>query len=1405
MATIIGTQNADTLEGTTGDDTIDGRRGADTLIGMEGNDLYIFDRLDDSAVETEWGGTDTVRIAFANTGAAIDVDMRGANFANIENLEFSRTGLFNAIGNDLDNTITGNASVNLLSGGAGNDTLDGRAGADVMDGGEGDDTFYVENVSDVVVDSSGWDTVYAKVSWVMGAGIENLVLTGTGNFSGTGNTLDNYIEGNSGANTLSGGGGDDQLAGGAGNDTYIVTSNEGSDYTVILEEAGGGTDTVRTSTSYYALDANVEKLVQSEEAGDALGVGNELANVITGNSHHNTLSGGAGADTLEGGAGNDTYHVDIVTDGAQVLIEDKIKEQSGEGNDTLVLHGYIATGGATALTLSSNLENLDASDTGATRLDLFGNNAANTLTGNSADNAMSGKKGDDVLLGGDGNDAYRFAHGDGSDAIEDVSGVDQIIFTSSGIKPTNTTYMQVSYDLVIHYGTQGDVLRVTSFFMGGDTVEQVLFANGTVHDVAYISANLVPYSGAGDDRLVGTAYNDALEGLEGNDIISGRGGDDALYGGSGNDTLEGGEGNDLVDGGEGDDTYIFTQGSGMDILGDETGFNTVFFGAGISAESVAYYYAEYGGLSIFYGTGDAVNVGNFQYDPYRLDQVVFSDGTVHDTDFILSHMVAPLVTLTEDNDYFAGSGIPVNLTALAGDDLIYASEGDDTINGGTGSDSLNGGSGDDLYLLSEGDGIDQIEDLYGDDTISIAGGVNPDTATYTRLNTDLIIGYGASGDAVTLKYFFEKYAPINDRVIFGDGTVHDIDYINAHLVPALVTLTDGDDTYYGDSWDELVNGSVGNDWIAGDAGNDTLFGGSGDDFVAGDDGNDVMYGGTGDDTLQGWWGDDVYAFAAGDGADVIWDYDGIDTIVFAEGVAAGEGVYSRTFGDLVVSYGSGDTVTVQYFFTDPQLMIENISFADGTFHDATYIQAHLANGGLISLSENDDVYHSGQGSISVAGLGGNDVIYGHGDNNILSGNAGDDQLFGYGADNVLTGGAGNDALFGGENDIYAFSEGDGIDRIEDVSGDDAIRFDVDVDSATVYYMQDGSDLMVYYGGTGGEIRVSNYFADNAYEIEQVIFDDGTAHDSAYISANIYSPPFGTEGDDILVGSVGNNYIEGYEGNDTIIGGKGDDTLIGGHGDDVYLFASGDGADLIDPYYSGNDMISFAAGIDPTAVSYYKSNDDLTIEYGPGDAIFIPYFFQGGEIQSVAFADSTVHDVSHIFAHATPAKIVLSENADFYDGTSGDDTIDGRGGNDIIDGHDGNDTLSGGAGDDELFGNSGNDCIAGGDGNDSLYGMEGNDTFLFDQNAYYGVDSIADFDGGVDRIDISQLLTGYDPLTMVLADFVSVGESSGETILSIDADGAGAGNVMVQIATLSGVTGLGTADDMVAAGQLVVSV
>lgn len=319
---ITGNGAANSLSGAAGDDTLDGGAGADTLSGGAGNDTYRLDDARDVVQEdgqSDPGGSDTVLSAVSHT--------LGERF---ENLELLGTAALNGTGNGAANRLSGNAAANSLSGGAGqdslaggagNDTLEGGADSDRLSGGAGNDLYRVDAAGDLALeegstDPGGIDTVEAAVSYTLDERLENLLLTGAGASSGTGNALanrligndaDNTLEGGAGNDTLEGRGGADSLRGGAGNDTYVV--NGAGDRVDEATATGsgvdaGGKDVVRSSVS-FTLGSFLETLVLTG-SGAVQGGGNGAANTLTGNGGANLLSGLGGADVLDGGAGKDT-------------------------------------------------------------------------------------------------------------------------------------------------------------------------------------------------------------------------------------------------------------------------------------------------------------------------------------------------------------------------------------------------------------------------------------------------------------------------------------------------------------------------------------------------------------------------------------------------------------------------------------------------------------------------------------------------------------------------------------------------------------------------------------------------------------------------------------------------------------------------------------------------------------------------------------------------------------------------------------------------------------------------------------------------------------------------------------------------------------------------------------------
>ncbi len=220
----------DVLNGGSGNDRLDGGVGNDVMTGGAGNDTYIVDSSGDTVIEKARGGNDSVQ---ANVSWTMS--------AQVENLNLTGSHAINGTGNASDNEIVGNAAANTLRGMAGNDRLDGGRGADHMDGGLGNDLFIVDNVHDVVLERAdqGIDTIRSSVSYHLPDNVENLLLLGSTNLDGTGNTLDNLLTGNAGNNHLSGGNGNDTLLPGHGHD--VLTGGVGADNFVIT---GGDADTL---------------------------------------------------------------------------------------------------------------------------------------------------------------------------------------------------------------------------------------------------------------------------------------------------------------------------------------------------------------------------------------------------------------------------------------------------------------------------------------------------------------------------------------------------------------------------------------------------------------------------------------------------------------------------------------------------------------------------------------------------------------------------------------------------------------------------------------------------------------------------------------------------------------------------------------------------------------------------------------------------------------------------------------------------------------------------------------------------------------------------------------------------------------------------------------------------------
>jgi uncharacterized delta-60 repeat protein len=280
-----------------------------------------------------------------------------------------------------------------LVGGAGDDTLVSSAGVATLDGGAGNNTFYVNNSSVLVRQSTlngDAGAVYTSVSYDLGrqaTGVSTLVGTSPVGVTLRGNSLANSILGGTGNDTIFAGVGS-TVSGGGGRDLYVVTDPSAQ---VIGNTLGG--DTLQALVGYDLRQAeNINNLFYTGTLGASL-TGNGRAGSIIGGVGNDTLSDG-GADpgetvTLVGGAGANTYVVDgttnrIIDAGTGSVIRSSVSFDLGSS----------LVSGVNRLTYVGDTSGL-----------LNGNSLGNLLVDMSTSSStLVGDSGSDTLVAGDGGD-----------------------------------------------------------------------------------------------------------------------------------------------------------------------------------------------------------------------------------------------------------------------------------------------------------------------------------------------------------------------------------------------------------------------------------------------------------------------------------------------------------------------------------------------------------------------------------------------------------------------------------------------------------------------------------------------------------------------------------------------------------------------------------------------------------------------------------------------------------------------------------------------------------------------------------------------------------------------------------------------------------------------------------------
>lgn len=1236
-------------------------------------------------------------------------------------------------------------AIDTLNGDDGNDMLFGGGGADILNGGADHDKLYGGAGNDALNGGAGDDILYG------GAG--NDALDG-----GSGTDLANYAstsagiilslmlgtassDGDGGADTLTG---IENVLGSAFNDRI-----EGNGSNNILS-GGAGTDLLTYANAAAGVTVNLSTLT----AQNTVGAGTDTISGfedLTGSAFNDTLTGDAADNTMEGLAGNDTLN--------------------GAGGTNTLTYANATAGITISLAVAG------AQVTGGAGTDTISNFA--NLTGSGFNDVLAGNSGNNILIGGLGTDQLTYAAaaagvtvnlatltaqntvGDGTDTISGFENLTGSAFNDILTGDNNANVIE---------GLAGDDTLTGGG--GTDTVSYANAASAVTVDLGIATAQNTAGAGtdtiSGFENLTGSAFNDKLSGDASANVI------------------DGGAGNDVVEGLGGDDTL--TGGSGTD---------TVTYRSASSAVTVSL------------ATGAAQNTGGAGTDTLS----GFENLTGSDYDDSLTGDAAA-------NTLSGGSGSDT-LSGGAGNDILYAVGQDitlfstdfnattesftyaDNVFGGTGGAYVNGtrnttdgvGGNGSLEVLFDGANTTVTGTMSGgwtrtftvtdttDDTVLsfdykvVREGTyetNEDSYVYVVLNGTY---YGVNGNNFVTHFESDGNDPQYDT-----GWIHiEIDF--GTLAAGTHTLTIGGLVEGKNAADEDTTIRFDNIVVASDVGNDDtesniLDGGNDDDILYGSAGTDTLNGGAGNDTINS--GSTLSITAA----DVLAAYSGV--------------VYNATTNSFYQFVNSSVTWQVAQTAATASLIF-------GT-------AGHLAH----SNSATENAYLDAISGANSIHMGGSDGLV-NGEWRWVGGEADGVQFWQ---------GLANGSAVGGAYTNWAAGEPNDYNNYE-------------------------SRLMMYNGGSWNdqlEGTGARYVIE--WEASQILVNGNTTTINA------------GSGNDTVNGAAGVDIVDGGDGNDIIYGGGGADVLYGGNDNDTLYSGSVEILSvttlLSGNFDTGNDGFSYSdggfGGSDPANVDVAGSRDT-----GDGDTAngSLEVYIDGqnntasanssgawSQTFNLAGAESGVQ-LNLSYRHWHHASNDNGENSWVYVevdgvryGVGGNDYISealGSGGTtdtgwvqitlDIGTLAAGNHTITMGIFKNAENGNSEDSYVrfddlsltsteaagavtvlSGQNGLDTLYGSGGIDHFIFESaSAFNNIDVIHNFDtADSDALDLSALLSGYDPMTELITNFVQITTSGSDSILRVDTSGSGAFGAGTQIATLIGVTGLTDEAALAAAGNLLYS-
>ncbi|WP_295956741.1 calcium-binding protein [Rhodoferax sp.] len=641
------------------------------------------------------------------------------------------------------------------------------------------------------------------------------------------------------------------------------------------------------------------------------------------------------------------------------------------------------------------------------------------------------------------------------------------------------------------------------------------------------------------------------------------------------------------------------------------------------------------------------------------------------------------------NDLLGGDAGDDQIFGGDGDDLLIGATGDDTLDGGAGGDDLYGGIGNNTYLFGRGDGQDRLWTDYSTDEgrfniLEFKDGILPSDVVVSSAYTDLVLSIAGSTDQFSVVGFLgpdsmaDRYNPLQ-QVKFADGTVWSVDILlmKANVVTEgpdtlwgtsgddVINALAGDDTVFGLAGDDVLDGGAGVDQLNGGDGNDTLIGGEGNDNLSGDNGNDTLFGGAGNDNLWGWDGDDTLDAGAGD--DYLIGGAGKDTLL---GGAGNDFYYVDDSGDVTIELvGEG---------TDLVLASASYTLGDNLENLTLMGDASDATGNAMDNA----LYGNNAGNTLVGGAG-SDVIDGRWGADTMLGGTGDDTYFVENTGDVVT-----ELPSEGVDTVYTYVNytlGDNLESLvltgyAEIGGtgnglgnhmDGNSAYNILIGGGGDDWINGAEDADVLLGGVGDDA----YYVDNVGDMVLELADEGTdtlfSSVSYTLAKNLEKMVLIGDGAVDATGNALDNNLLGNSAANTLTGGAGDDWIDGAAGADTMLGGTGNDGYFVD---NTGDVVTELAdiGIDKVFSSVsYTLGDNLEQLVLVGDA-------------------------------ATNATGNGSSN--YLDGNSAANILTGGAGNDWLNGAGGADTLLGGAGNDVYYVDSAGDLVTelAGEGQDTVF-------------------------------------------------------------------------------------------------------